>query len=209
MEPQRPPVPLPATPTHHQQPYQQSASATLDNTYNEKDAYPRQQSLHIERAGRSSYDRGRDSVISHPFSPKTTYPPSPTSSISSAGGQRHSSLPEIQCSTTVDQSPRQSPRRPPQVHLDPEKSGDGSSHGYRSPHRHSSTGPNAAVYNQGEYHEKEIEEKVWQLLVSDFSASHSQLELILVASSTFLALAVCFPLPSPSGPSLPCSSRLH
>jgi hypothetical protein len=174
MEPQRPPVPLPATPTHHQQSYPQSASVTLDTPYNEKDAYPRQQSLHIERTGRPSYDRGRDSVISHPFSPKTTYPPSPSSSISSAGGRRHSSIPEIQYSIPVDKSQRQSPRCPPQVHLDPEKSGDESSHGHRSPYRHSETGPNAnaAVYNQGEYHEKEIEEKVWQLLVSDFSAWH-------------------------------------
>lgn len=210
MDPQRPPVPFPATPTTHQQSYQQTPIAALEDTHTEKDAYSRQHSVHVERAGRPSYDRGRDSVISHPFSPKTPYPPSPTSSISSAGGQRQISIPEIEHSIPKNNSPRQSPRCPPQAHLDPEKRGYESSQGHRSPHHHSVNGPdaNVAVINQGEYHEKEVEEKVWQLLVSYHLMHRIQLHLTC-SSSTCPALAVCFPLPSHSGPSSPSSSRSH
>jgi len=165
MEPQHPPVPSSATyPDRSQQAHQLLPNATPDEyeyTYNEKDAYPRQQSR-IDRGSKtSSNGRGHDSVISHPFSPKQSYPPSPSSSVSSAGGRRHRSIPEIQFSPPARDS--QNIRSPPQAHLDPEKHGYGSSQGHRS-QRHSEA--NDAVYDQSEYHEKEPEEKAWQLLVS-------------------------------------------
>jgi hypothetical protein len=172
MEPQHPP-PLPATfANQRQQLHQLSPSATPDEyeyTHNEKDEYAPQLKTRAERGSKtSSNGRGRDSVISHPFSPKQSYPPSPTSTISSAGGRRHRSIPEIQLSTPTQQG--QSITCPPQAHLDPEK------HGYGLPqsdfsHRHSGSGrgANDAVYDQGEYHENEPEEKAWQLLVSNSS----------------------------------------
>jgi hypothetical protein len=169
MEPQHPsPVPA-AVANQRQQPHQLPPIATpveYDCTYNEKEEYAPQQRIRAERGSKtSSNGRGRDSVISHPFSPKQSYPPSPTSTISSAGGRRQRSIPEIQL--TIPTKSDQSIRCPPQAHLDPEKQGYESSQGHHS-HRHSRSaqGANAAVYDQGEYHESEPEEKAWQLLVS-------------------------------------------
>ncbi|KAF2036118.1 hypothetical protein EK21DRAFT_52595 [Setomelanomma holmii] len=164
MEPQHPPVPFSATHAHQSQQSPTSPAPTdYEYIYNEKDSYPQLQSSRAERGSRtSSNGRAHDSVISHPFSPKQSYPPSPTSSISSVGGQRHQSVPEIQFS---DPNDGQNLTYPPQAHLDPEKHGHGSSQGQRS-HRHSGSarGAEAAVYDQGEYQESAPEEKAWQLL---------------------------------------------
>jgi hypothetical protein len=168
MEPQHPPVPFSATYAHQSQQTHQSpsnaATSEYEYTYNEKDSYPQLQSNRTERGSKASSRRAHDSVISHPFSPKQSYPPSPTSSVSSAGGRRHQSIPEIQFSAPNES---QSLKYPPQAHLDPEKHGYGSSPGHGSQrHSGSGRGANDAVYDQGEYHESAPEEKAWQLLVS-------------------------------------------
>jgi hypothetical protein len=172
MESQPPPVPCPATCTqqhHHSQP-QLSPSALPDEyeyTHNEKVPSQRQQSIRVERNSKSSYGRGHDSVISHPFSPKASSPPSPCSSVSSIGRPRHS-IPEIQRSRSEIEQQRI--QHPPQAHIDPEKHGHGSSRGHRSPNRvPAAAGPDgdAIVYDKGEYQEKQPEERAWHLLVSD------------------------------------------
>jgi hypothetical protein len=165
MESQRPPVPCPATQQQHTLP-QLPPNDEYDYTYNEKTPSQRQQSIRAERHSRSSYGRGHDSVISHPFSPKASSPPSPCSSVSSIGRPRHS-IPEIQYSRV--EIAQQNIQHPPQAHLDPEKHADGSSRGHRSPNRVSAAGPDgdAIVYDKGEYQEKGPEERAWHLLVSD------------------------------------------
>jgi hypothetical protein len=179
MDPQHPPVPSAATHANHTtQSHHPAAIAQPDEreyTYSEKDVYSQHQSSRAERGSKqsSNYGRGRDSVISHPFSPKQSYPPSPTSSISSVGGRKHYSITEIQPASRPI-SDGQNIRCPPQAHLDPEKQGYDSLHEPRS-HRNSASarGANDAVYDQGEYHEKAPEEKAWQLLVSNYSATTS------------------------------------
>ncbi|KAJ4369015.1 hypothetical protein N0V83_006097 [Neocucurbitaria cava] len=65
MEPQRPPVPYPATYSQQsQQYYPPSPNTPLDEynyVYNEKDAYEPQQSIRTGRGSKSSNCRGRDS----------------------------------------------------------------------------------------------------------------------------------------------------
>lgn len=166
MEPQHPPVPFSAT--QAQQPHYPSFSAsTNEHEYNEKNyVYSQQQSTRNQRGSKtSSNSRAHDSVISQPFSPKQSYPPSPTSSISSAGGRGRRSIPEIQYTTPLNDG--QHIRQPPQAHLDPEKHGYTPSQGHRSS-RHSAGASitHDVVYDQAKYHEKEPEEKAWQLLVS-------------------------------------------
>lgn len=144
----------------------------IDPVYNEKDTY--HQSPRNERGSNgsnNSHGRAHDSVISQPFSPKPSYPPSPTSSVSSAGGRRHRSIPEIQSPTTTE---AQNLRYPPQAYLDPEKGGYDSSQERRS-HRHSGSvrDQTAIVYDQGKYVEKGPEEKAWQLLVSTRLFAHA------------------------------------
>lgn len=170
MDPQHPSVPLSATHIHHsQQPQQPSPDAVFEDpayTYNEKDAYPQLQSTRAERGSKqsSNYGRGRDSVISHPFSPKQSNPPSPSSSISSVDRQKHNSLTEIHPSVPANDG--RNVRLPPQAHLDPEKQNYGSSQERRSHRNSGSVRVDDAVYDQAEYHEKAPEEKAWQLLVS-------------------------------------------
>jgi hypothetical protein len=140
-----------------------AASGSCEHTYNEKDAYL-PESVPPARGSKSSYGRGRDSVIS-PFSPKPSHPPSPTGSVSSAGSRRHHTRPEIHHAAP---SKERNLQYPPQAHLDPEKHASAHSHPL-SPRdsataAHAST--NAVVHDQGEYHEKAVEEKAWQLLVS-------------------------------------------
>jgi hypothetical protein len=213
MEPQHPPEPVPATHTNHSHPPPHSspnaAAGEHEYTYSEKDAYSQQQLFRAERGSKrsSSNGRGRDSVISHPFSPKQSYPPSPSSSISSAGGRKHCSITEIQAaSTPIDDG--QSIRRPPQAHLDSEKYGYDSSRGPRS-HRNSASAraANDAVYDQGEYHEKAPEEKAWQILVGDHLGTTYCVNANYSFSSFSLAPALCFPSSSLSGPWLRCLYR--
>lgn len=166
MDPQRPPAPYSATYTHPSQPYHQPSPNTssddcdYDYDYSEKDTYHTPHKSHSARASKASNRRAHDSVISHPLSPKLSTPPSPTSSVSSAGRQ-HRGIQEIQhAPATHDVA------CPPPAHLDPEKHDYGSSQGgQRSANRASGLDADAIVYDQGEYHEKGPEEKAWQLLV--------------------------------------------
>lgn len=192
MDPQHPPVPLSAT-HHSQQPEQPSPNAAPEEsyTYNEKDAYTQQQSTRAERGSKQSSKYGRDSVISHPFSPKQSDPPSPSSSISSVDQQKHNSLTEIHPSIASNEG--RNIKFPPQAHLDPEKQNYGSSQGRRS-HRNSGSVrvTDDAVYDQGEYHEKAPEEKAWQLLF--FLSGPCALLSIVITLWTFVALMVSLAL---------------
>jgi hypothetical protein len=164
MDPQHPPVPLSATHAN-QSPQSHHSAPVAEYVYNEKDAYSQHQNIRAER-GSKQYGRGRDSVISHPFSPKQSYPPSPTSSISSVGGRKHYATSEIQPASRPI-SDAQNITCPPRVYLDPEKQSYDALHEPRS-HRNSAVrGASDAVYDQSEYHEKAPEEKAWQLLVSN------------------------------------------
>ncbi|KAL5118983.1 hypothetical protein ACEQ8H_003112 [Pleosporales sp. CAS-2024a] len=161
MDPQHPPVPFSATHTPHGQP---PLPDRHESTYNEKDDYSQYQQPRAERGSKTSNkSRAHDSVISHPFSPQQSYPPSPASSISSvsADKRRHASFAEIESTTLVNDA--QYSRRPPQAHLDPEKHSHGTSQGHRS-HRSESVPAADVIYDQGQYHEKAPEEKAWQLL---------------------------------------------
>lgn len=165
MDPQAPPTaPSPATYAHQQHHHEQRSAERFSNNdaniYNEEDAHQRQYYARTERGSRGSNARGHDSVISHPFSPKASSPPSPTSSISSAG-RKHRSISEIQ------QSPHVSVAYPPRAYIDPEK-GISSPRSPRS-NRVSSSNPDVAatVYDAGEYIEKGPEEKAVQLLVRE------------------------------------------
>src|SRR5690242_15450974 len=102
MEPQRSPVPFSATSTHYSEQPSQLAPVTsttttddYDYTYNEKYGYLQHQDSRTERGSKSSNGRAHDSLISHPFSPKASYPPSPSSSISSTGDKQRRSSCEI------------------------------------------------------------------------------------------------------------------
>ncbi|KAF1941968.1 hypothetical protein EJ02DRAFT_466125 [Clathrospora elynae] len=163
MESQRPPVQYSATSTQTNELPPNATTDGYDYSYNGKDSCQRQQSIRTERGSKSSYRRAHDSVISHPFSPKASSPPSPSSSISSIG-RHHQSITEIQ--NARPEIKNQHIQLPQQAHLDPEKHGYGSSQGRRSPNRASAAGPegDAIVYDQGEYQEKGPEEKAWHLL---------------------------------------------
>jgi hypothetical protein len=155
-----PPTAPPATPQqqhpihHHARTAEPSPNdAEFTDTYNEKDVYTRRDNARGSKGSRA----GHDSVISHPFSPKASSPPSPSSSISSIG-RKHRSIDEIQFASPVIIS------APPKARLsDAEKAQ--SSRGSRTPNRVSSSNPDvaAAVYNAGD--EKGPEEKAVQLLV--------------------------------------------
>lgn len=135
------------------------ASHELAGEYNEKHAHARQQSVHTDRGSNSSPARPRDSVISHPFSPKPSSP-SPASSISSSDQGRHS-VTDKRHSSAAD---GQNIRYPPRAYLDPEKHGYGSSQALRSHRPGPGAEAEAVVYDQGKYHDQGPEEKAWQLL---------------------------------------------
>ncbi|KAL6710721.1 hypothetical protein ACN47E_007778 [Coniothyrium glycines] len=164
MHDQRPPAPFSATYSHQSpQPSPYTTPDSYDFQHNEKDAYTHHyRSSRPDRHSRSSHVHAHDSVIS-PFSPKDSSPPSPSSSVSSAGRKHHSIADSRNSRSGVD---RHSIQRPPKAHLDPEKYGYDSSRGGRSPHRVSGSGPDAeaVVYDQGKYQEKGPEDKAWQLL---------------------------------------------
>jgi hypothetical protein len=162
MDPQAPPTaPSPATFAHHHHAQRRPDSNARGHeyAYNEKDAYQHQLESHSHRGSKGSNGRSHDSVISHPFSPKASSPPSPSSSISSAG-RKHRSIDDIRRSSPVNV------QYPPRVYIDPEKA-NVSSHSPRSQTRVSASNPDvtAVVYDSGEYHEKGPEEKPVQLLV--------------------------------------------
>ncbi|CAO2650942.1 Nn.00g092390.m01.CDS01 [Neocucurbitaria sp. VM-36] len=205
MEPQRPPVPYPATYSRQSQQYYASSPNTspdeYDYIYNEKDAYERQQSIRTGRGSKSSNARPRDSVISHPFSPKPSSPPSPSSSVSSAG-RRHRSTSEIRISSSSPAVNSQNITYPPRAYLDPEKQAYGSSKGRSSRDRVTpGPGPEAVVYDQGEYHEKGPEEKTWQLLF--YLSGPCALLSLAVTLWTIFALVISLIL----APLRFCSSR--
>jgi len=171
MESQPQPVPRSATSTSTQHTRQQhptpSSSAVSDDydcTYNEKDAYQRQQPAWTDRNSKSSC-RGHDSVISsHPFSPKSSSLPSPCSSINSSIGPHRNSTPEFHYSTSDIEQQRHI-QYPPRAYIDPEKQDYTYPHSHRSPNRASAAPEeDAIVYDKGAYHEKGPEEKAWHLL---------------------------------------------
>ncbi|KAH7398715.1 hypothetical protein DE146DRAFT_498976 [Phaeosphaeria sp. MPI-PUGE-AT-0046c] len=197
MDPQHPPVPLSATHLHHSQQAHQPPSIAVCEaqayTYNEKDAYSPQLNTRAERGSKqsSNYGRGRDSVISHPFSPKPSNPPSPSSSISSVGQHKHHSFTDFHPEIAANNG--RNIRLPPQAHLDPEKQGYESSQGRRSQRNSASVRvADDAVYDQAEYHEKAPEEKAWQLLF--FLSGPCALLSIVITFWTFLALLVSLAL---------------
>jgi hypothetical protein len=189
MESQRPPVPCPSQP--RLPPNTATTPDEHEYTYSEKTPEQRQQSIRLERNSKSNYGHGRDSVISHPFSPKASSPPSPCSSVSSIGQPRHS-IQEIQRSRSdIEQ---QSIQHPPQAHLDSEKHEYSSSRGHRSPNRVSAAG-DAIVYDKGKYQEKGPEERAWRLLVRNTSLHTPQ-----QTSNIYSVLALrplCLPLRRP------------
>jgi hypothetical protein len=146
----------PAT-SAYQQPHCQPSDHQEE--YNEKDEQCHQHHVpKVERASKASCSsRARDSVISHPLSPKPrTTPPSPASSVHRSEIQHHSKAVNDELSF------------PPRAHLDPEKAGAGASPHRQPPSRVSASNPDvtAVVYDSGEYHEKGPEDKPVQLLVS-------------------------------------------
>ncbi|EFQ93281.1 hypothetical protein CFE70_003461 [Pyrenophora teres f. teres 0-1] len=167
MDSQRPPVPRSATSTstqqsrsHHPTP-PTAANDDYDYAYNEKDAYQRQQHTWTDRHSKSSY-RAHDSVISsHPFSPKGSSLPSPSSSINSSKGPHGIS----NLDTSDIEQRQQQLQFPPRAYIDPEKQAHRYSHSHRSPNR-ASVGPedDAIIYDKGAYHEKGPEEKALPLL---------------------------------------------
>ena len=175
MRPPSPPAPQSAEPasssshattttTSYQQHPQQHhpPSPTLapdERAYNEKSP---SQHHHGSRASKSSHARGRDSVISHPWSPHASSPPSPRSSTSSTA-RRHRSFSAAHHAPHVIKS--QSISFPPQAHLDPEKHGYYSLQSPRTPQRRSNPRADAVLYDQTNYQEKWPEDRAWQLLV--------------------------------------------
>lgn len=159
---------------------------------NEKDQYTynasQLQNSRHERGSKSTTGRGHDSVISHPFSPKASSPPSPASSISSAG-RKSRSIPEVRYS-----SPPRGSRDityPPQARIiDPEKAAYSSP----SPGRRSPNVAQDAVYDQAEYHEKGPEEKAWQLLFF-LSGPCALLSMGIMLYTFFALLITVFLLP--------------
>ena len=162
MDPQLPPTAPPTTLHQHHHRDQRSPALShheSEYTYDETDRYSRQLYSGGQRGSKGSNGRGHDSVISHPFSPKASYPPSPSSSISSVR-RKHRSIDQIQYVSPITLS------APPKAHLDPEKA-SGLSQGARTPNRVSSSNPDVtvAVYDSGEYHEKGPEDNAVRLLV--------------------------------------------
>ncbi|KAF2866183.1 hypothetical protein BDV95DRAFT_612046 [Massariosphaeria phaeospora] len=165
-----PPTPTPTQHQHQQQQQHQhrqpqlqldAAPGHASSILNEKSAY--QVDVRAHRSSKDTSGRGHDSVISHPFSPKASSPPSLRSSVSSAGKGPRRPTSEIQPVSDVN-----SVAYPPRAYIDPEKaqySAPGSDG--RSPNRgsRSNQDPNAAIYDSGEYHEKGPEEKPLQLLL--------------------------------------------
>jgi hypothetical protein len=150
MDPQAPPptvvaAPSAATYAHHPDHH--------DGQCHGQVPYTRQHPSPTDRASRSSNVRSHDSVVSHPFSPKPSSPPSPTSTVSSAAPKHRSGDHdnEIQHPPSVNIS------YPAHAHLDPEKAA-------ASPHRRDSN-LTIVLYDSSEYMEKGPEEKPIQLLV--------------------------------------------
>jgi len=160
MEPPNPPVPSPAT---HARGHSSPAETDHDSEYNEKEAHARKDSARTNRGSKATSGHAHDSVIS-PFSPKTSAPPSPGSSISSQAGRKHSAITEIQ-ETQDRRSHSHRVSYPQRAHLDPEKANLYDEYDHR---RSLNRGPvpdaAAVVYDKSEYHEKGPEDKTWQLL---------------------------------------------
>lgn len=186
MEPQSPTaVSSPATHTtahhdhhHQQQHYAPSPNSDSEYAYNEKDAYQRQQHFQLDPAPRGG--RGHDSVISHPFSPKLSAPPSPSSSMSSGGRRKHHYSQEIQPAQPVIIS------YPARAHIDPEKANGSPTHSPRAGNTHvSSSNPDVtAVFYDG--NDKGPEEKAVQLLL--YLSGPCALLSFLITLWTMLAL---------------------
>ena len=207
MEPRHPPVPYSATHAQSQSSGQSSPGETdCDSEYIEKDTHARKYSTRTDRGSRSTTGRAHDSVIS-PFSPKTSAPPSPSSSFSGSVGRKHRPVSGIQ---EVNDCNSHRVSYPPRAHLDAEKAQYyDSSQDHCSPNRASVPDTAAVVYDKSEYHEKGPEDKTWQLLVRvSLACSHPDIETDSY-SSTSLHRARFSLSQSPCGPSSQSSSRLH
>ena len=166
MEPPNPPVPSPGT---HARSHSSPAETDHDSEY-EKEAHARKDSARTNRGSKATSGHAHDSVIS-PFSPKSSAPPSPGSSISSQTGRKHSAITKIQ--ETQDRRSHHSHRvsYPQRAHLDPEKADLYDEYDHRrSLNRGLVPDAAAVVYDKSEYHEKGPEDKAWQLLVCRTSA---------------------------------------
>ncbi|KAF2190880.1 hypothetical protein K469DRAFT_558844 [Zopfia rhizophila CBS 207.26] len=191
MNPQPPPTVSPASHSYQQQQYDQQRSHESspndpNDEYSEKDAYQRNQNQNLRL--NPGNGRSHDSVISHPFSPKASSPPSPSSSISAARHDR--SAPEIQ------QSPPANVSYPPKAHIDPEKQAF-SPQSPRSPARVSSSNPDvtAILYDSGEYNEKGPEDKAVQLLL--YLSGPCAILSLIITLWTFVSLLFIAILLSP------------
>jgi hypothetical protein len=192
MDPQAPPT-APSSATyapHYQHHAKRSVPGNLVHTCYENGAYPPQQEPPSQRGSRGSRSSNgciHDSVISQPFSPKPSSPPSQRSSVSWAA-QKHRSTQEVQ-QAIVNVS------YPPQAHFDPEKA-PASPHGVRSPNRSSASNPDvtAVIYNSGDYQDKGPEEKPLQLLVCSQGLGY------VVESSLTCSSSIC-PVPARFSPS--------
>jgi len=146
MDPQYPQptrAPAPAGQPHHHPAYEhhpQYAHPRQSHQHDPDLRHACQEKVHDPR-------RQHDSVISHPFSPKASSPPSPASSVSSSS-RRH----EHEHATVT-----QPVAYPAPAHMDPEKA----AYGVRDRDANVTT----ILYDSSVYHEKGPEEKPIQLLL--------------------------------------------
>ncbi|KAF2201949.1 hypothetical protein GQ43DRAFT_17108 [Delitschia confertaspora ATCC 74209] len=165
MEPQPPPMTFnPASHSPQQHPHHYYIPS--QRRYSQQDEHDHYSNpAHSQLAG-----RGHDSVLSHQFSPKGSSPPSPRSSVSSAGRHRRAATSEIEPIETQPRSPRNVPY-PAQAHVvDPEKAVTASPRHCptRAPNTHvssSNADVTAVLYESADYNEKGPEEKAVQLLL--------------------------------------------
>ena len=167
-------------PPHRSSPDYPRPDDQHDCGYSHPDSYYHHHSQHPSQSQLTAGAYGHDSVISHPFSPKASSPPSPSSSVSSSGqrrkrgdvagegsGSASRSSPEIQPVQQSDHQPQPSINHsyPSPAHTDPEKAVASTQRTPRSHNTHSSNPDVTAVYETAEYKEKAPEEKAVQLLV--------------------------------------------
>lgn len=159
----KPPPAVSATPPQRTPEHHHHHHLPIHNNceYSEKDAYfPHHQNFQPDRYSKSSHHGcPRDSVISHPLSPKTPSPPSPGTSIASIGPRQSSPATQH----PISPLDRQSLQYPPRAYVDPEKQEYRASQGRHS--YRTASAAEAVVYDQGSFHEKGPEENAWQLLV--------------------------------------------
>lgn len=169
MEPQQPPSAHPRPTRLPQSPNSPRDETDHDFASDDKTAHHGHQSLRTEHASKPGHACGHDSVISQPWSPHNSGPPSLRNSVSSAG-QRQCSVSETRLAP--DALRVQTVPYPSQAHLDPEKNGYYSLQSPRTPTRVSVSRSGLVVYDHTEYQEKGPEDKAWQVLVGSRLHTH-------------------------------------